>query len=923
MKEVPPRNKSPITKLCLLLTLVVLPLACTILGQPFGGAASVPVNAWNADRGPVVPHDRFPDDCRICHQGEGWHDIRKDFEFDHEKETGLELEGAHAKAECLRCHNDRGPVEAFAARGCSGCHEDFHKGQLGSDCKSCHDQKTWQAKDVIAKHSMTRFPLIGAHAGVGCWTCHPGAQVGEFKRASTDCLTCHKEDLARAQDPDHAANGWTRDCQRCHAPTTWQASGFVHSFFPLTGEHKAARCTDCHKNGQFTGLSQECASCHSAEFRSATNPDHLQAGFSNDCRKCHGSQGWKGGNYKHSWPLVGAHLAPTCQGCHAEGNYRLAKKDCVSCHRDDYQGTTEPNHSKAGYSLDCSICHQATGWKGANFRHQWPLTGSHAGRICEDCHKGGNFKNARKDCISCHRSEYDRTSKPNHLKANFGTNCQLCHNTIGWGGGNFTHKWPLQGAHAALSCTPCHQGGAFEGISKECISCHQAEYNRTTTPNHKQANFSTDCTQCHIAIGWRGANFKHPWPLLGAHVATSCVKCHKGQVYKGTPTDCYGCHKADYDGTTQPNHKNAGFSTQCTKCHNNVGWKGANFQHRWALTGAHTAVSCDSCHKGQVYQGTPNTCVGCHLPAYNGTTNPNHRNAGYTTECTVCHTTATWKGAKFDHKWPLQGGHAGQTCTKCHANNVYKGTPTDCYACHQAKYAATTAPNHQKALFSKACQTCHGINTWQGANWTHQWQLAGAHAAVPCAKCHATQVYKGTPQDCYSCHQAQYQATTNPNHAKASFPTTCQTCHGVSTWKGAKFTHTWPLNGAHVATSCLKCHVGQVYKGTAKDCYSCHKTQYDNTTNPNHRGLGYPTDCTSCHTTSAWKPSTFVHKFPLREKHAVSCKTCHTVPTNYKSFSCIVCHEHNQSKMDDKHKGKKGYVYSSPACYNCHPQGKH
>ena len=62
---------------------------------------------WNKGRGPVVPHDTFPADCRLCHEGSGWNHIRADFRFDHLKETGVALDGAHQQAECLRCHNDR------------------------------------------------------------------------------------------------------------------------------------------------------------------------------------------------------------------------------------------------------------------------------------------------------------------------------------------------------------------------------------------------------------------------------------------------------------------------------------------------------------------------------------------------------------------------------------------------------------------------------------------------------------------------------------------------------------------------------------------------------------------------------------------------------------------------------------------------
>ena len=81
-----------------------------------------------------------PADCSLCHVGDDWNEIRSDFRYDHQAQTGVALVGAHAKAECLRCHNDRGPTAAFAVRGCRGCHQDVHLGELGSDCAVCHDE---------------------------------------------------------------------------------------------------------------------------------------------------------------------------------------------------------------------------------------------------------------------------------------------------------------------------------------------------------------------------------------------------------------------------------------------------------------------------------------------------------------------------------------------------------------------------------------------------------------------------------------------------------------------------------------------------------------------------------------------------------------------------------------------------------------
>jgi len=183
--------------------------------------ASVKQHMWWSSLGPVLPHQTFPADCALCHEGTDWQGVRADFRFDHEKETGVPLDGAHASAACLLCHNDRGPVATFAAQGCGGCHEDVHRAQLGRDCTRCHQENTWQPVGQFELHMRTRFPLIGAHASTACYRCHPGAEVGVFVPTDTECLTCHRTDLARAVNPNHAGLGWVDRCDRCHLPRTW------------------------------------------------------------------------------------------------------------------------------------------------------------------------------------------------------------------------------------------------------------------------------------------------------------------------------------------------------------------------------------------------------------------------------------------------------------------------------------------------------------------------------------------------------------------------------------------------------------------------------------------------------------------------------------------------------------------------------
>ena len=80
-----------------------------------------------------------------------------------------------------------------------------------------------------------------------------------------------------------------------------------------------------------------------------------------------------------------------------------------------------------------------------------------------------------------------------------------------------------------------------------------------------------------------------------------------------------------------------------------------------------------------------------------------------------------------------------------------------------------------------------------------------------------------------------------------------------------------------------------------------------------------------------WKPAEFaIHDaqfFPIfsgaHNGEWTSCTECHSNPANYSVFTCIDCHEHNRTDMDDKHSGENGYEYSSLACLDCHPTGSH
>ena len=136
--------------------------------------------------------------------------------------------------------------------------------------------------------------------------------------------------------------------------------------------------------------------------------------------------------------------------------------------------------------------------------------------------------------------------------------------------------------------------------------------------------------------------------------------------------------------------------------------------------------------------------------------------------------------------------------------------------------------------------------------------LTGAHALIQgnCAACHSNGNYSNTPNTCNGCHNANYAATTNPNHVALGLSTDCASCHTTAPgWSPAMFTihdNYYPLTGAHasIAGDCAACHANGNYSNTPNTCNGCHNANYTSATNPNHVALGLSTDCASCHTTA-------------------------------------------------------------------------
>ena len=459
----------------------------------------------------------FPTDCRQCHTTDpDWTPARY---VSHDVEFFPIYSGSHNGewTECLDCHAN--PAN-YAEFNCLTCHPNAettqeHEGIDGfsynsTACLACHP--TGSAEDNF-NHSLTGFPLTGAHLASECMECHSAGYAG----TPTDCASCHTTDFNQTVNPNHNALGLSMDCASCHTTEPeWNPATFANhnQYYALNGAHAAIAndCALCH-NGDYINTSNTCVGCHQEDYNNTTDPNHTALNFSTDCVVCHSENAWEPATFDHnqtSFALTGAHLTTNCLGCH-EGGYEGTPTDCESCHTTDYNQAVNPNHNTLGLSMDCASCHTTNpDWYPATFNNHnqyYALNGAHAtiANDCAVCHNG-DYINTPNTCVGCHLADYNNTSDPNHSTAQFPLDCASCHTENAWEPSTFDHDgqyFPIySGRHAQAwtSCAECHTNPGNYAVFS-CIDCH--EHNNQADLADKHSNVqdytftSLGCYTCH------------------------------------------------------------------------------------------------------------------------------------------------------------------------------------------------------------------------------------------------------------------------------------------------------------------------------------------------------------------------------------------------------------------------------------------
>ena len=299
----------------------------------------------------------------------------------------------------------------------------------------------------------------------------------------------------------------------------------------------------------------------------------------------------------------------------------------------------------------------------------------------------------------------------------------------------------------------------------------------------------------------------------------------------------------------------------------------------------------------------------------------------------------------FDHSktgYILEGKHAGLECRQCHnagrispaeragikikdLNRTFLGLTRDCLTCH---------PDAHRGQLAKDCARCHTFTDWKATpHFDHsrtRFPLTGAHAPVPCRKCHKPEEanpqvvqFVGMPFGrCSDCH-------ADPHHGV--FKATCESCHTTAAWKqlsqvktSTAFDHSqtkYALLGKHSDVRCEACHKGADFSRPLafSRCLDCHTDQHQGQFVARQDGG----ECAACHTVEGFKSTTFGVRehagttYPLQGKHLeVACAKCHIpagVMTVYKIklTACKDCHA-------DVHRGQFAGPPHNSRCEACH-----
>jgi len=604
--------------------------------------------------------------------------------------------------------------------------------------------------------------------------------------------------------------------------------------------------------------------------------------------------------------LSSQHALARCESCHIQGVFRGTPRDCASCHRNASRPmATQFPVRHIPTTQPCDTCHRAAAWNVVIYRHQGVTRGS---------------------CLTCHTGAFATGKPAQHVATT--ASCDTCHNTLIWTATTYDHS-----GVAAGTCANCHNGVTATGkparhvpTTASCDTCHTTILWRPAIYPH-DATTTGQCSTCHNNVTALGKS--------AAHIPDNrqCDTCHTSTIsfrirvmnHSGLNGQCSNCHSGAYvsqNAVAKP-ATHVPTTAQCDTCHTTVAWRPASFSHNASMAG-----TCATCHNGVTATGK-NTG---HIPT--------------SAQCDTCHaSTISFLGAVMNHT-----GLAGQ-CSNCH-NGTYLAQNA------QAKPASHVATTQQ-------CDTCHHSTTsWATVTFNHSLAtppvFIGDHSCANCHKSGGPGLSKPTTHiptnvACDTCH-TNFLAFKPANMDHTGTSGQCSSCHnGTYVSVGTQGALAKPTTHIPTSLQCDTCHTNFVafrpaamnHTGTNGACSTCHSGAYVAVGALAKTATHVPTtaQCDSCHTTSAWRPASYVHDATATRRCSVchngvtapgkggthipdnrQCDTCHT---NYTAFrpalmnhtglagQCSTCH--NGAYLSENAQAKSAtHIATTAQCDTCH-----
>lgn len=257
-------------------------------------------------------------------------------------------------------------------------------------------------------------------------------------------------------------------------------------------------------------------------------------------------------------------------------------------------------------------------------------------------------------------------------------------------------------------------------------------------------------------------------------------------------------------------HGRAASGLDCSACHTPASWRvrdtlrvAAGFDHDrtgFPLRAGHARAGCVDCHDGK--GPLTRACSGCHVDDHGGKLGQ---------ACDACHDARSFQksDAVALHsrtRLPLTGMHVLVDCGDCHRRSSterFSGTPSQCYACHEADYRRPGVhPVHDgsrgQPAFPRNCAECHRSDAFAPAVVSAERFLEsrrqplaldprehdrhfvlsfGAHRGATCDSCHVDAKFARAVR-CGGCH-AHQPSTLAAQHPRLGTPSdgSCLGCH--------------------------------------------------------------------------------------------------------------------------------------------------